>query len=79
MERARIIAYGYDADVVHLTGPAGQESIRQHSSNVLLNLSNLRGRKPSSRGRPIIFVVHSLGGLVIENAIFYSQNHLDEA
>lgn len=77
MKQARIITYGYDADVVHLIKPASQATVREHSGNVLLDLKNLRIKEPSTKGRPIIFVVHSLGGLVIQDAIVYSRNHPD--
>lgn len=59
---ARIMTYGYDADVLHLTRVAGQNTIREHAKTLINDLSALR---TDTVGRPIIFVVHSLGGLVI--------------
>lgn len=74
LPQARIITYGYDADVVHLTREAGLNTVRDHATNLILDLSNLRGGHHQATGRPIIFVVHSLGGLVCQDAIFSCNN-----
>ncbi|EHK48670.1 hypothetical protein TRIATDRAFT_191799 [Trichoderma atroviride IMI 206040] len=73
---ARIITYGYDADVLHLTRVAGQNTIREHAKTLINDLSALR---TDTVGRPIIFVVHSLGGLVIQEALQICTNPNDEA
>ena len=62
---ARIITYGYDADVVHFTKPAGQNTVREHACNFIGDMTHLR-RGTSSLQRPLIFVAHSLGGLLVE-------------
>ncbi|KAM0458661.1 hypothetical protein ACHAPV_006053 [Trichoderma viride] len=72
---ARIITYGYDADVLHLTRVAGQNTIREHAKTLINDLSALR---TDAVGRPIIFVVHSLGGLVIQEALQICTNPNDE-
>ncbi|KAK1237933.1 hypothetical protein MKX08_002512 [Trichoderma sp. CBMAI-0020] len=72
---ARIITYGYDADVLHLTRVAGQNTIREHAKTLINDLSALR---TDTVGRPIIFVVHSLGGLVIQEALQICTNPNDE-
>ena len=71
---ARIITYGYDADVVHWTRPASQNTVREHARNLVNDLAGIRQKPPKSVGRPIIFVAHSLGGLVCEDAIFTCNN-----
>jgi protein SERAC1 len=71
---ARIITYGYDADVVHWTRPASQNTVREHARNLVNDLAVIRQKIPKSVGRPIIFVAHSLGGLVCEDAIFTCNN-----
>ena len=62
----RILAFGYDANVVRATGPAGQNTVRQHAQNLVESLANKSGH--GSR-RPIIFAAHSLGELVTEEAV----------
>ena len=61
---ARILTYGYDADVAHFIKRAGQNTVREHARNLMRDLVNHR-RKDSSQ-MPLMFVAHSLGGLVCE-------------
>ena len=75
---ARILTYGYDAAVVHWTKVAGQNTTREHALNLVNDLCNYRTRTKSNR-RPIVFVVHSLGGLVIQDALLLCANPSDEA
>ncbi|KFZ07221.1 hypothetical protein V501_06676 [Pseudogymnoascus sp. VKM F-4519 (FW-2642)] len=72
---ARIISYGYDADVANLTRVAGQNTVREHARNLINDLTALRR---DAVGRPIIFVVHSLGGLVCQDALLVSSNPNEE-
>jgi pimeloyl-ACP methyl ester carboxylesterase len=69
------LAFGYDADVVRMPGPVGQNTIRQHARNLIESLSNKRADR--SR-RPIIFAAHSLGGLVTEEAIRLANESPDD-
>lgn len=64
LETARIMSWGYDANVVKLAGPAGQNRIADHARNLLGSLED--ERSGSAVDRPLIFVVHSLGGLVVK-------------
>lgn len=64
--QARIMTFGYDADIVRWTDPAGTNRIANHARNLLKYLSDERDGS-ESEDRPIIFVAHSLGGLVVEN------------
>jgi hypothetical protein len=73
---ARIITYGYDADVLRLTKPAGQNTIREHAKTLINDLSGIR---TDAVGRPIIFVVHSLGGLLIQDALLICTNPNNKA
>ncbi|PMD17926.1 hypothetical protein NA56DRAFT_542480, partial [Hyaloscypha hepaticicola] len=73
IEVARILSFGYDADVAQIWGPACQNRINNHAENMLGALARLRERT-DSENRKILFVAHSLGGLVTENALCLSKS-----
>lgn len=75
---ARIITYGYDADVAHWMKPAGQNTVREHAQNLVNDLCGLRARTKTSK-QPVLFVAHSLGGLVCQDALLLCVNPNDEA
>ncbi|KAH8796346.1 hypothetical protein BGZ57DRAFT_746706, partial [Hyaloscypha finlandica] len=80
-EDIRILTYGYDSHVSHwFTGPANKMTIATHGRSLLNDLARER---QDSRGRPMIFVAHSLGGLVVKEALIEARkqkyhNHLNE-
>ncbi|MCJ1246486.1 hypothetical protein MMC30_003694 [Trapelia coarctata] len=69
---ARVLAFGYDADVVKLRGSASQNRIANHASNLVGDIARSRGNL-ESENRRIIFVAHSLGGLVTKDALCTSK------
>ncbi|KAJ4132375.1 hypothetical protein NW754_015190 [Fusarium falciforme] len=71
--KTRIVTFGYDADVVHFWAMASQNRIRNHALNLVNALAQLRERT-ETEARPILFVTHSLGGLVFEDAMVASRN-----
>jgi len=72
---ARIITYGYDAYVVR-GSVAGSNRLIDHATNLLNDLTTDRDLHNAAT-RPIIFVAHSLGGIVCKKAILSSQNSPD--
>ena len=70
---ARILTYGYDAYVVR-KGVAGSNRLIDHATNLLHDLTTDRDLNNAS-SRPLIFVAHSLGGLVCKKAILFSRNN----
>ncbi|KAI9695703.1 MAG: hypothetical protein M1820_008466 [Bogoriella megaspora] len=74
---ARLIAYGYRADVGHFWGGAAQAKLTDHASNMNGYLVGLR-EDTDTEERKIIFVVHSLGGLVTERALQLSESNAEK-
>jgi len=62
---ARIMTFGYDVDVVGIVNTAGSGTLRDHGKSLANDLAMRRARTNSTT-RPLIFVAHSLGGLVVE-------------
>lgn len=62
---ARIMTFGYDADVVGIIKTAGSNTLRDHGKSLANDLAMRRARSNSTT-RPLIFVAHSLGGLLVE-------------
>ncbi len=66
---SRILTYGYDAYIRHwVTGPVSKKTVYDHAGDLLSALEALR-RNPSERNRPVLFVAHSLGGIVVKEAL----------
>ncbi|KAF8545005.1 hypothetical protein BDD12DRAFT_937273 [Trichophaea hybrida] len=70
---ARILTFGYDANVVDLKSIVSKNRIGNHSKNLLTALATHR-EDDGTTTRPIIFVVHSLGGLVCADTLLASRN-----
>ncbi|KAH6957547.1 ankyrin repeat-containing domain protein [Ilyonectria sp. MPI-CAGE-AT-0026] len=69
---ARVLTFGYDAYVVDWKDVVSQNRIGNHAWNLLTSLASYR-EDDDTNERPVIFVCHSLGGLVCEDALFTSR------
>ena len=74
--KARILTYGYDAYVFGHQGPATTNRIGDHARDFLNKLVGYR-QQSKSLNRPLIFVAHSLGGLLCKDALLMSRNSAD--
>ncbi|KAJ5835667.1 hypothetical protein N7447_001693 [Penicillium robsamsonii] len=68
LPNAHIITFGYDGDIVGALKVAGSNTLRDHGKTLAHELAVSRKRSRSNH-RPLIFVAHSLGGLVTEQAL----------
>lgn len=60
--RARVLTFGYDSKITkYMSGATNKGSLVAHSKDLLFSISRNR-----SSNRPIIFVAHSLGGIVVK-------------
>ncbi|KAL4978235.1 hypothetical protein BDW66DRAFT_130584 [Aspergillus desertorum] len=75
--RVRILSYGYNANVTSFTDGASKDRILNHSETLAASLAANRTIKECTE-RPIIFVCHSLGGLVVKRALIYSRSLTNE-
>ncbi|KAI0016123.1 hypothetical protein F4780DRAFT_760925 [Xylariomycetidae sp. FL0641] len=69
---ARILSFGYDADVAKLVGAVGKSNLRDHASTLVGEYGALRLRLGHERPRRLIIAAHSLGGLVAKKALCVS-------
>jgi len=67
---ARVMTFGYDADVARFWGQAAQDGISGYANDLLGKLARKRQRVDN---RKIVFVAHSLGGLVTQRALTISR------
>jgi hypothetical protein len=72
LRQARILTWGYDAYVVR-KAVASSNRLIDHSTNLVNDLTTDRAEKNAS-SRSLIFVAHSLGGLVCKMAIMTSRD-----
>ncbi|KAI5922953.1 hypothetical protein F4810DRAFT_720606 [Camillea tinctor] len=73
--RANVLVYGYNADVYskkHGSNPS-DNFIYMHAQTLVTSLTHYRKDELSSRN-PIIWVCHSLGGILVKRALLYSND-----
>jgi len=72
----RIMTYGYDSHPIHFFSPTNQMSITNHAEQLMIKVN---WKRVNCAGRPIIFVSHSLGGILVKAAINESSRSTGSA
>jgi hypothetical protein len=75
---ARVLTYGYDTHIRHWVGPpVNKNTIYDIAWDFLVALAAERQAEPA---RPVLFIIHSLGGIVIKEILRRSSHcHLGQA
>ncbi|KAL4951564.1 hypothetical protein BDW69DRAFT_169782 [Aspergillus filifer] len=68
----RVLTYGYESQVAKFFSTLNLSTITQHSQDLLSRLTSERHEYPE---RPLIFIAHSLGGLLVKGALNESALH----
>lgn len=72
--KSRIMSYGYNVNVFDHDGHGlNQQSVYDHARTLVSDLV-LKRQLTETERRPIIFVVHSLGGIVLKAALIHSDS-----
>ena len=69
--QARIVTWGYDVQIEGFLTATSQASIYHHAENLLSDLVMLR-KSDVAKLVPLIFIAHSLGGIVVKDALSLS-------
>ncbi|KIW00619.1 hypothetical protein, variant [Verruconis gallopava] len=69
---ARVLTYGYDASVSMFFGSNAALELQRSAETFLQELQTFR-RDKRSKGRPILFICHGLGGLLVKRALIESS------
>ncbi|KAJ5135164.1 uncharacterized protein N7515_004442 [Penicillium bovifimosum] len=75
--RPRILTYGYNANVVTFTDGTSRDTVVSHAETFASSLAANRNLRGCSE-RPLIFICHSLGGLIVKRALIYSRSLSNE-
>ncbi|PMD21888.1 hypothetical protein NA56DRAFT_645131 [Hyaloscypha hepaticicola] len=73
----RLLTWGYESNISRFFGgPANQNTIFAHARDLLYALGNER---QSCRMRSLIFIAHSLGGIIVKDVLRRADNEQDQA
>ncbi|KAI9799667.1 MAG: hypothetical protein M1825_004402 [Sarcosagium campestre] len=73
---ARILTWGYNSRVTEFFGgPSDKSKVSDYARNLLFELSRIR----ENEERPLLFVAHSLGGIILKHALWRANDRDDTA
>lgn len=70
---ARILTFGYDTHVTKGFAPVDKSNIFSHGRDLLYALARERREKPPSG---LVFVAHSLGGIIVKEVSIFLESHI---
>lgn len=74
IKQARVLTWGYNANIASVTGrTTSSDRILQHAQTLVAQLHADRDLEDAN-DRPIIFLCHSLGGIIVKRALAYSAS-----
>ncbi|PQE24937.1 and NB-ARC domain-containing protein [Rutstroemia sp. NJR-2017a WRK4] len=77
--KVRILVYGYNADVVAFgEKSASTDKIHEHAQSLVSSLA-LERKSEEADENPIIWVAHSLGGILVKRALEISHDYLGKS
>lgn len=79
LPKARILSFGYDAYVTDWKHMVSMQKVSSHANDLLHDLAAYRSTRIVERERPIIFIAHSLGGLVVKDALLTGWKNSDSS
>ncbi|MDI1487218.1 MAG: hypothetical protein OHK93_006487 [Ramalina farinacea] len=72
LDVARVLTFGYKANVSLFYGNGSADRIQQHAHTLVAELQAHRSLEECSK-RPIVFICHDLGGILVKKALAYSS------
>lgn len=75
--RPRILSYSYDADIAIILGNDASKTILRHAHTLVSTLQAERSLTGTSQ-RPLIFICHGLGGILLKRALAFSATQVSK-